>query len=123
MATQPTAEQAIERAQRLQDERLTAVRTVAEAQQSLSDVRDETARELSDLQARIAERIAIAEREDLRAYSAALNAGWSSDELRKIGFAEPDKKARARRRSTRKSPSNTAAAAAGDGQSEPSTEG
>ena len=88
MATQLTPEEAIERARRLQDDRLTAVRTVAEARQSLSDVRDETARELADLQARIAERIATAEREDVRAYSAALSAGWSADELRKIGILQ-----------------------------------
>ena len=123
MATQLTPEEAIERARRLQDDRLTAVRTVAEARQSLNDVRDETARELADLQARIAERIATAEREDVRAYSAALNAGWSADELRKIGFAEPDKKARTRRRSTRKPASSSAPAAADDASLEPSTEG
>ena len=123
MATQLTPEEAIERARRLQDDRLTAVRTVAEARQSLSDVRDETARELADLQARIAERIATAEREDVRAYSAALSAGWSADELRKIGFSEPDKKARTRRRSTRKPASSSAPAADHDSQSETSTEG
>ena len=123
MATQLTPAEAIERARRLQDDRLTAVRTVAEARQALTDVRDETARELADLQARIAERIATAEREDVRAYSAALSAGWSADELRKIGFAEPDKKARARRRSTRKPASSTAPAAADNAQSEPFTEG
>ena len=84
---------------------------------------EETARELADLQARIAEQIATAEREDVRAYSAALSAGWSADELRKIGFSEPDKKARTRRRSTRKPASSSARAAADDSQSEASTEG
>lgn len=123
MATQLTPAEAIERARRLQDDRLTAVRTVAEARQALTDVRDETARELADLQARIAERIATAERADVRAYSAALSAGWSADELRKIGFSEPDKKARTRRRPTRKPASSSAPAAADDSQSEPSTEG
>ena len=123
MATQLTPEEAIERARRLQDDRLAAVRTVAEARQALSDVREETARELADLQARIAEQIATAEREDVRAYSAALSAGWSADELRKIGFSEPDKKAHTRRRSTRKPASSSARAAADDSQSEASTEG
>ena len=60
-----------------------------EARQALTDVRDKTARELADLQARIAERIATAESEDVRAYSAALSAGWSADKLRKVGFSQP----------------------------------
>ena len=102
MATQLTPEEAVERAQRLQDDRLNAVRGVAEARQSLVDVQEETARELADLQAHIAQRIADAEREDVRAYNAALSAGWSADELRKIGLPEPDKKARTRRRAARK---------------------
>lgn len=118
MATQLTPEEAIERARRLQDDRLNAVRVVAEAQQSLTDVRDETARELADLQARIAERIAQAEREDVRAYSAALGAGWSAEELRKIGFTEPDKKARARRRTSRKPAASPAPDAPQDDASE-----
>ena len=102
MATQLTPEEAIERARRLQDDRLNAVRSVAEARQALVDVREQTDRELSELQARIAERIANAERDDVRAYSAAVSAGWTAEELRKIGFSEPDKKARTRRRATRK---------------------
>ncbi|WP_407792053.1 hypothetical protein ACR5MH_0010 (plasmid) [Streptomyces sp. L7] len=100
MATQLTPEEAIERARRLQDDRLNAVRGVAEARQRLVDVHDETARELAELQARIAERVAAAERDDVRAYNAALAAGWSGDELRKIGLPEPEKKARAKRRTT-----------------------
>lgn len=36
-------------------------------------------------------------------YSAAVSAGWSPDELRKIGYGEPDKKARTRKRATRRS--------------------
>lgn len=102
MATQLTPEEAIERARRLQDDRLNAVRGVAEARQRLVDVHDETARELAEMQARIAERVAAAERDDVRAYNAALAAGWSGDELRKIGLPEPEKKARAKRRTTRR---------------------
>lgn len=123
MATQLTPEEAIERAKRLQDERLNAVRGVAEARQALVDVREETDRELSELQARIAERIGNAEREDLRAYSAAVSAGWTADELRKIGFSEPDKKARVRRRATRKPATRPATDAAPDSSEEPSSEG
>ena len=53
-----------------------------------------------------------AEREHVKAYNAAAAAGWTAEELRKIGFAEPDKKARVRRRATRKPAA--AATVAGD---------
>lgn len=122
MATQLTPEEAIERARRLQEDRLTAVQAVAEARQAVTDVREETARELAELQALIADRVSAAERNDVRAWNAALSAGWSADELRKIGFAEPDKKARARRRSTRKTSTSTTPSAASEPQSETSHE-
>jgi hypothetical protein len=102
MAKEPTVEQAIERARRAQEDRLTTIRTVAEARQALADVREDTARELAQLQARIAERVAEAEHADVRAYNAAVSAGWSTDELKKIGFTEPDKKSRTRRKAARK---------------------
>lgn len=79
-----------------------AIRAVAEARQSVTDVREETDRELAEFQRRISERIASAERDDVRAFNAALNAGWTVDELRKIGFAEPDKKTRSRRRAAKR---------------------
>jgi hypothetical protein len=123
MATQLTPQEAIERARRLQENRLTAVQTVAEARQAVTDVREETARELAELQARIADRVSAAERDDVRAWNAALSAGWSADELRKIGFSEPDKKARTRRRSTRKTSANTTPTAATESHSETSHEG
>lgn len=75
-----------------------AIRAVAETRQSLTDIREETDRELVEFQRRIAERVANAEREDGRAFNAALSAGWTADELRKIGFPEPDMKVRTRRR-------------------------
>lgn len=123
MATQLTPGEAIERARRLQEERLTAVQAVAETRQAVTDVREETARELANLQARIADRVSAAERDDVRAWNAALSAGWSADELRKIGFSEPDKKVRARRRSTRKTSTSTTPAAAPEAPSETSHEG
>lgn len=92
----------MERAQRAQEDRLNAIRTVAQARQILADVREETNQELAELQARIKQRIGEAEREDVRAYNTAVSAGWSAEELRKIGFTEPDKKARTRRRAARK---------------------
>jgi len=123
MATALTPEEAIERARRLQDERLNAVRGVAEARQGLVDVRERSDRELAELQARIAEQIADAERQDVRAYNAAISAGWTADELRKIGFSEPDKKARTRRRATRKPASRPAPDAAPDSSQEAPSEG
>lgn len=110
MAKHPGIEEAVERARRVQEDRINAIRSVAHARQGLVDTRESAARELSELQARIAERIREAEREDLRAYNAATAAGWSPDELKKIGFDEPEKKARARKRSTRR-PSTKAPAA------------
>ncbi|MFC0456221.1 hypothetical protein ACFFGR_06595 [Arthrobacter liuii] len=102
MAKELSIEEAVERARRAQEDRITAIRAVAQARQKLADVREATAHELAELQAKIAGRVGEAEREDVRAYNAAVTAGWSPDELRKIGFSEPDKKARARRRAARK---------------------
>lgn len=100
MAKSLSPEEALERARKLQDERLNTVRAVAEARQTLTDVKEATDRELAELQARIAERVAEAERDDVRAYNAALAAGWSADELRRIGLSEPVKKARVRKRAS-----------------------
>ncbi|MGW9114513.1 hypothetical protein [Microbacterium sp. NPDC055683] len=127
MAKTPTPEEAIERARRAQDARIDAVRVLAEARQNVDDVRTDTERERAELEARIAQRVGDAERDDVRAYNAALAAGWSADELRKIGFAEPEKKARARRRArkaTDKSgavdgPQSTADAALPSGEPQP----
>lgn len=102
MAKEPTADEAIARARAMQDDRLNAIRAVATARQNVADVRAATAAELAELQAKIAQRVADAEREDVRAYNAALSAGWTGDELRKIGFAEPDKKARVAKRAARR---------------------
>lgn len=99
------------------------MQTVAEARQAVTDVREETARELAELQARITDRVSAAERDDVRAWNAALSAGWSADELRKIGFSEPDKKARTRRRSTRKTSTSTTSGAATESHSETSHAG
>ncbi|MGT2464152.1 hypothetical protein [Sinomonas atrocyanea] len=40
--------------------------------------------------------------EDVRRWNAALTAGWTPDELRTAGLAEPEKKARVRKRATRR---------------------
>jgi len=100
-AKELSIEEVVERTRRAQEDRLNAIRTLAEARQGVTDVRQETDRELAELQARIAQRVGDAEREDVKAYNAALSAGCSPEELHKIGFTEPDKKARARRRAAR----------------------
>lgn len=84
-----------------------SIRTLAVARQHVEDVRESTDRERAELEARVAQRVADAEREDIRAYGAATGAGWSADELRKIGFSEPEKKARTRRRASRRSAART----------------
>ncbi|MBG6240126.1 uncharacterized protein YcsI (UPF0317 family) [Mycetocola sp. CAN_C7] len=82
MAKNPTAEEAIERARALQDSKIEAVRVLAQSNQEVSDAR---------------ERAADAEREYTRVHGAAVAAGWTVDELRKIGFSDAEKKPRTRR--------------------------
>lgn len=112
MARELSVEEAVQRAQQLQEDRIGAIRGLAEARQNLADVREDAARRLADVQRETAEQIAAAEREDVKQYGAAQAVGWSADELRKVGYPEPDKKARVRKRQARKSPAQTSAAAA-----------
>lgn len=102
MAKELTIEEAVERAQRAQDGRINAIRGLAAARQTLADVREQGERRIADVQREVAEAAADAEREDVRQYAAAQAAGWSADELRKIGYGEPDKKKRTRARGGRK---------------------
>jgi hypothetical protein len=110
MATTPTPEEAIDRAKRVLDDRIDTIRQAVEARQHVTDVREETDRERAELEAQITQRIGDAERADVKAYNAAVKAGWAIDELRKIGLPEPDKKARTRRRTPRKPAASQAAA-------------
>jgi len=102
MAKELTIEEAVERAQRAQDGRINAIRELAAARQSLADVREQGEQRVAQVQREVAEAAAEAEREDVRQYAAAQAAGWSADELRKIGYGEPDKKKRTRARGGRK---------------------
>lgn len=96
MAKNPTAEEAIERARALQDSKIEAVRVLAESNQNVTDAR---------------ERAAEAEREYARVFGAAVSAGWTPDELRKIGFSDTEKRSRQRRqRSSRETQEQAAAA-------------
>ena len=71
------------------------------ASESRRPARDGSPR-LAEVERRTAEQIATAEREDVKQFNAALSAGWSSDELPKTRYLEPDKKARVRKRQARK---------------------
>ena len=97
----PTPDEAVNRAQRVLNARLDAIRRAVEARQSLTNVHDQAQQERAALEAEISARIRDAETKDARAYSAALQAGWSAAELKKIGLSEPDKKRRTRRRAPR----------------------
>lgn len=123
MATTPTPEEAVERARRTQDARIEAVRALAQSRQELADARAKSDQERAALESQIKERMREFEALDVKAYSAATSAGWTPEELRKIGFTEPEKKRRVRRRATSKSkqePSASRATTADD--SEPFTE-
>lgn len=99
MATTPTPEEAVERARRAQDQRIETVRVLAQTRQELTNERKAADRERAELEARLKERMREHEAADVKAFSAATSAGWAPAELRKIGFPEPDKKRRVRRKS------------------------
>ena len=102
MSNSVSIEEAVERAKRAEEDRIEAIRALATARQSITDAREDAARELAELQAHHAELMRDAEAADVRAYSAAVKAGWSTEALRDIGFPEPEKKKRVRARSPRK---------------------
>lgn len=80
-----SVEDAQRQARALLDGRITSVTALVHARQQLADLR---------------EQIEQAEREDVRLYSAAITDGWTADELRRLGLAEPEKKARVRKRAS-----------------------
>jgi hypothetical protein len=110
MAKELSPQEAIERAQRALDDRLTSVRELAESRQKLADVREASAARIAEVEREEREKVAAAERDDARAYSATIDAGWTPAELRKIGFAEAAQKRAPRKRQARKSTSSEAAA-------------
>lgn len=111
MAKTLSVEEAEARATQLQQERLSAIRGLAEARQNVVDVRTDADRRRADLERELAALVSDAEREDVQRYNAALSAGWTDVELRKIGFDEPDKKQRTRKRAARKQTSSQSAPA------------
>lgn len=112
MAKALSVEEAVQRAEQAQRDRIEAIRTAVEARQNVTDVRAEADRKRAELEAELADSIAAAERADVQGYSAALSAGWTETELRKIGLDEPEKKQRVRKRAARKPSAPKAAPAA-----------
>ena len=102
MAKELNVEDVIERARQAQENRLTAIRGLAEAQQHVTDVREEAARKVTEIERETTRLIAEAERTHVREYTSAQRVGWSPEELKSLGFVEPDKKARVRKRTARK---------------------
>ncbi len=92
MTTTLSPEAAAEAAQRLLNERVDAIRSLAKARQERNDARAQ----LDD-----------AERADAAAYTAAQRAGWSAEDLRKVGFDEPERKLPGRPRRSRGSRAGT----------------
>ena len=76
---------------------------LAQTRQELTSERESADRERAELEARLRDRMREHEAADVKAFNAATAAGWTPDELRKIGFPEPEKKRRVRRRSTARS--------------------
>lgn len=103
MATTPTPEEAVERARRAQDQRIETVRVLAQTRQELTSERESADRERAELETRLRDRMREHEAANVKAFNAATAAGWTPDELRKIGFPEPEKKRRVRRRSAARS--------------------
>ena len=84
MATPPTPDTVEDAARALLDERMHAVRDLAGTRTALSTHRAS----LTDL-----------ERADAAAYAAATRAGWSTDELKRLGFDAPTRRPPGRPRS------------------------
>ncbi|WP_344298086.1 hypothetical protein [Agromyces neolithicus] len=113
MAKTLSKDELVERARAFEADRINAIHVLADAHQNITNVREAAERELAEVARQTAARVADAEGDEVRAYSAAIAAGWTPDALRKIGFGEPDKKARVRRKSARKSAATSPAAASG----------
>lgn len=91
MAKRPSVDEAVRRAQRVQDERIEAVRALAQARERVSAAQDSRAEQIAQLTAKLDQELDELHRRDARAYDAALKAGWSATELRRIGLPAPAK--------------------------------
>lgn len=98
----------VERARQSQENRLAVIQGLAEAQQNVTDVRAEAAVKIAKAEQEANALIAAAERQHVTEFAGAQRAGWSADELKSLGFTEPDKKVRTRKRTARKPVSKAA---------------
>ena len=93
-------------ARALLDGKVAAVRTLAHARQAREDARAA---------------LADAERVDAAAYAAALRAGWTTDELKRVGLDAPTKHATGRPRTSRAARTSTTKDAGRSAAATPST--
>jgi len=107
MTKTPTPDEAVEHAQRIERQRVDAVRTLAHARAVLSDLAAQADEDRKQLERQIRQRDRQAEKDDLAAYNAALKAGWTEKQLATAGFPEPRRKARNRRRTSTSTSSST----------------
>lgn len=109
MATTPTPEDVAERVRRSQEQRIETEWELAESRQALTDQREAADRERAKLEARSKNKLREREAAEVEAYSKTTFAEWIFEELRKIGFPEPEKKrpARCRTNPSRRSTAGT----------------
>lgn len=111
MSATPGIQEAVERAEQAQRNRVEAVRELAAQAHELDAITTRHETERQDLDQRHKNESKVAENNHLSAYSAALKQGWTAAELKKIGFPEPAKKKRTQRR---QSPAHTTTEAPAD---------
>lgn len=102
MAKELNVEDALARAQQLVGNRMDSIKALADTRASVDLAHANRAERIAEVERETAEAISEADRADQRAYQAALRAGWSADELKKIGFEEAGKKGTQRKRAARK---------------------
>lgn len=94
MANTPNVDEAVDLARQSQEDKIEAVRKLAEARQTVEDVKTQ---------------LSAAEGEDLKAWNHAVSLGWPETELKRIGFKEPEKKRRPKKQGATRSRSQSAA--------------
>lgn len=100
----PTPDQAVEAARQAEEQRLEAIRRLADARQNVEQQAADAKQQRADLEKQLASERNAAEHDARLAWKMALSAGWTPADLRKIGFPAPTKK----RRSTPRQANNDA---------------
>lgn len=94
MASTPNVDEAVDLARQSQEDKIEAVRKLAEARQTVEDVKTQ---------------LSAAEGADLKAWNHAVSLGWPETELKRIGFKEPEKKRRPKKQGATRSRFQSAA--------------